>query len=97
MAAKSSKAKKIKYKKISFKLSAKQKTIIDRCCLLEKTTHNKFIKTAIKEHVMKYAERIAQQDANVVSENQLALFDFDNIGQQMDIFVEDDMEDSDEE
>ncbi len=90
MAAKSQKSKKIKYKKITFKLSAKQKAIIDRCCLLEKTTHTKFIKSAIKEHVMKFAERLAQQDANAVSENQLALFDFDNVSEQMEMFVDDD-------
>ena len=92
MAKKSRKNKKIKYRKITFKLSAKQKSILERCCELEKTTLNKFIKSAIKEHVMKYSERIADQDANVVSENQLALFDFDQIGNQMEIFVEDEME-----
>ena len=92
MAKKSRKQKKIKYKKITFKLSAKQKRIIDRCCQLEKTTPNKFIKSAINDYVMKYADRIAEQDANVVSENQLALFDFDQIGQQIEIFVEDEME-----
>ena len=70
------KVKKIKYKKVLFKLSEKQKSIIDRYCIAKRTTPNKMIKTAIKEYIMRNAS--LPDDEYYISENQLQLFDFDD-------------------
>jgi hypothetical protein len=70
------KVKKIKYKKVLFKLSEKQKSIIDRYCIAKRTTPNKMIKTAIKEYIMRNAS--LPDDEYYISENQLKLFDFED-------------------
>lgn len=85
---KKTKVKKIKFYKVVFKLSAKQKNLIEKCSKYEKTTSNRFIKTAIKNHVMRYADRIIDDESNLVSENQLKLFDFEEKDKQMVMFVE---------
>ena len=67
------KKKKIKYKKFAFKLSEKQKSIIDRFCRAKKVSHNKMIKSAIKDYIRKFADSLPEED--FISENQLSLFD----------------------
>jgi hypothetical protein len=67
------KKKKIKYKKFAFKLSEKQKSIIDRFCRAKKISHNKMIKSAIKDYIRKFADSLPEED--FISENQLTLFD----------------------
>jgi hypothetical protein len=74
-AAKKKKVKKIRYKKINFKLSEKQKAIIDRYCKVHKTTANKLFKKAIKEYLLRNAN--LEEDSYYISENQLQLFDFE--------------------
>ncbi len=63
---------KVKFKKVAFKLSERQVTLIDRHCLRKKTTRNKLIKDAIKDY-FKYNSLPAEE--NYVTENQLQLFD----------------------
>ena len=77
------KVKKIKYKKVLFKLSEKQKSIIDRYCIAKRTTPNKMIKTAIKEYIMRNAS--LPDDEYYISENQLKLFDFDEDSENSDL------------
>lgn len=86
MAVNGNKKRKVKYRKITFKLSDKQKAILQRCSEYENTTPNKFIKSAIEQKVKQYADRLAEEDANQVSENQLELFDFNKIGKQVSLF-----------
>ncbi len=69
------KKKKIKYKKFAFKLSEKQKVIIDKFCNAKKMSPNKMIKTAIRDYISKFADSLAEEDS--ISENQLSLFDVD--------------------
>ncbi|MCK9611851.1 MAG: hypothetical protein PHR81_10745 [Bacteroidales bacterium] len=72
-AIKKKKKKKIKYKKFEFKLSEKQKRIIDKFCHAKKTSPNKMIKSAIKDYISKFADSLPEED--YISENQLQLFD----------------------
>jgi ribosomal protein S20 len=69
------KKKKIKYKKFAFKLSEKQKSIIDRFCRAKKISHNKMIKSAIKDYIRKFADSLPEEE--YIGENQLKLFDVD--------------------
>lgn len=75
MAVTKRKKKKIRYKKFEFKLSDKQRNIIERFCLLKKTSPNKMIKAAIREYIGKYADSFPEDE--FLGENQLRLFDFD--------------------
>ncbi len=74
------KTKKKKYKKINFKLSEKQFSILNSFCKSKKTTPNKIFKKAIKDYI------VNNYDFNDVdyhiSENQLALFDLDEDAQE---------------
>lgn len=67
------KKKKIKYRKFAFKLSEKQKSIIDRFCKAKKISHNKMIKSAIKDYIRKFADSLPEEE--YIGENQLKLFD----------------------
>lgn len=80
------KKRKIKYKKFAFKLSEKQKSIIDRFCRAKKVSHNKMIKTAIKEYIRKFADSLPEED--YISENQLKLFDVDEETEIKDLSIE---------
>ena len=71
---KSKMVKKNKYKKVSFKLSDKQKRVIDSYCDSHKITPNKFYKVAIREYLGNYAN-LSPEDEYYISENQLKLFD----------------------
>ncbi|MCK9616281.1 MAG: hypothetical protein M0R21_00420 [Lentimicrobiaceae bacterium] len=68
------KSKKVKFKKIIFKLSEKQKKVIDKYCKLHKTTPNKFYKKALMQYLLNYAS-LSPDDEYYISENQLKLFD----------------------
>jgi hypothetical protein len=67
------KKRKIKYKKFEFKLSEKQKRIIDKFCHAKKLSPNKVIKSAIRDYISKFADSMPEED--YISENQLRLFD----------------------
>lgn len=69
------KKRKIKYKKFEFKLSEKQKRLIDKFCRAKKVSPNKMIKSAIKDYIRKFADSLPEED--YISENQLLLFDVD--------------------
>lgn len=69
------KAKKIKYKTYSFKLSEKQKKIIDKFCTVKKTSPNKLFKQAIKQYLANYVASLPEEDE--ILENQLQLFDIE--------------------
>lgn len=73
---KKKKIKKIKYKKFEFKLSEKQKKIIDKFCHAKKVSPNKMIKTAIRDYISKYASSLPEED--YIGENQLQLFDVED-------------------
>ncbi len=69
-----SKKKKIKFKKITFKLSQKQFNIVERFCKIKKISPNKLFKKAIKDYIVTHYD--FTDDANYeISENQLDLFD----------------------
>lgn len=72
-ALKKKKKRKIKYKKFEFKLSEKQKGLIDKFCHAKKVSPNKMIKTAIRDYISKFAGSLPEED--YISENQLKLFD----------------------
>jgi hypothetical protein len=73
--AKTSKTKKIKTKKVVFRLSMRQKMIVDKYCSAHELTTNKFIKNALKEFLVNNYDL---DDDNFVSKNQLKLFDFED-------------------
>lgn len=81
---------KIKTKKVVFRLSLRQKKIIDRYCVSQNLTTNKLIKNALKEYMVNHYNL---EDDDFISENQLKLFDFedDAIEQQ-----DQDMQDGDD-
>ncbi|MEI6124148.1 MAG: hypothetical protein WCQ95_11045 [Bacteroidota bacterium] len=77
------KKKKIKYKKFEFKLSVKQKNIIDKFCRAKKVSPNKMIKSAIKDYIRKFADSLPEED--FISENQLCLFDVEEDAEKYDV------------
>ncbi len=64
---------KIRYKKITFKLTAKQKKSLENYCSARKTTPNKLIKKSIKRYINGFDKNVP--DEYYVTENQLGLFD----------------------
>lgn len=68
------KGKKRKFKKLTFKVSVKQKLAIDKYCRVNKITPNKLIKVLIKNHLGK-CPNLFENDNHHISENQLKLFD----------------------
>ena len=66
-----------------FKLSNRQRHLLERCAQYENTTPTKFIKHAISMKMEPHLGRIAEEDANPLSENQLELFDFSKVGAQI--------------
>ena len=77
---------KIRYKKVAFKLSEKQKSIVDRFCRAKKITPNKMIKSAIKDYIRKFADSLPEED--YISENQLKLFDVEEETEKYEISSE---------
>jgi len=68
------KRKKIKFKKITFKISDKQKKLIGNYCKVHKTTPNKLIKKSIKEYIKNNYNPTQGEDYHI-TKNQLKLFD----------------------
>lgn len=68
--------KKVKYKKIVFKITVGQKEALDLMCKKQRTTPVKFLKSQISKQVTKY--RTNPEPPNYVTENQLQLFDMNN-------------------
>jgi hypothetical protein len=69
------KKKKIKYKKISFKVSIAQKNALDTMCKRQKTTPIRFLKSVINKQTARYKANPAP--ISYVTENQLQLFDLE--------------------
>ena len=83
---KPAKKKKIRFRKISMKITDQQKRKIDRYCTFHGTTLNKLFKVAIAEYIENHGGEVAEDEP--VSKNQLKLFNPDDYhsGRQMDIF-----------
>ena len=64
--------KKVRFKKYVFKLSFKQKELIDKFCKIHKTTPNKLIRKSVKEFLVR---NVSANDDYYISENQLSIFD----------------------
>ncbi|MDD3878027.1 MAG: hypothetical protein PHT69_15510 [Bacteroidales bacterium] len=73
MKVRKTKNKKIKYKKIVFKLSNKQFQIVRKYCEGRDISPNKFFKQAIKEFIIN--NNLKANNECYISENQLDLFD----------------------
>ena len=69
---KSKKRKKIKYRKVVFKLSATQKKSLDNYCAARKTTPNKLIKKSISRYINNFSKNVPEEC--FATENQLDLF-----------------------
>ena len=67
------KKKVIKYKTVTFKLSAKQMKSLKNYCRARKTTPTKLIKKSIRYYIDNFAERVPEKYH--VSNNQLDLFE----------------------
>ncbi len=70
---KKKKNRKVRYRKITFKLTDTQKKALDRVSARLKTTPNRLMKKAIREYLQRYKDALAAED--IVSINQLKLFD----------------------
>ncbi len=70
---KKAKRKKIKYRKMAFKLTKGQKEALERLCRSQKTTPVRFLKAMVNKHVERYRKDGYPQ--SYVTENQLGLFD----------------------
>lgn len=73
---KKNKRKKVKYKIVKIKVSARQKKSLDNFCKSRKTTTNKLIKKSIRHFLENYADTIPPDKS--VSVNQLKLFNPDD-------------------
>ena len=91
---KKKKIKKIKYRKVSFKLSDKQKKVIDRYCKLKKTTPTRMMKAAIKDYLLRSNASLPEED--YISENQLKLFDDDDLELEEEFYEDEDSDGNDE-
>jgi hypothetical protein len=69
------KKKKVKFKKISFKISDVQKDALEAICKRQKTTPVRFLKSVIKKQTARYKPSSAP--ISYVTENQLQLFDLE--------------------
>ena len=76
VAHKKKRKKKTKYKKIVFKLSAKQKKSLENYCKARKTTPNKLIKKSISRYINGFDKSVPEE--YYVTENQLDLFGTDD-------------------
>lgn len=66
------KKKKIVTKKIVFRLSLRQKRLLDRYCKAHGISNNKLIKSALKEYMLLHFDL---PDEEIISKNQLNIFD----------------------
>lgn len=67
---------KIKYRKLQLKISDKQKKMLELYCHTHKLTVNKLTRKAIKEYLERHYDI---PEENVVSENQMSIFDLDGV------------------
>jgi hypothetical protein len=67
--------KKIRYKRIAFKITSNQKMIIQDYCIAKRTTPIKLFKKAVKFYMEK--NQTMQKHDYHISKNQLKLFDID--------------------
>ena len=63
---------KIKYSEFTFKLSAKQKKQFIRCCKLNNTSPNKFVRMIISNYLEHHADQLKED--KTIHKNQLKLF-----------------------
>jgi hypothetical protein len=67
--------KKIRFRKMNFKLTQGQMEALERLCRQKKTTPVRFLKTLVNSQVERY--RSETPPVSYVTENQLELFDVD--------------------
>lgn len=97
MVLKKKKKRKISTKKIIFRLSLRQKRMLDRYCKTHDISANKLIKTAIKEYMVLHFDL---PDETIISKNQLNIFDIideEENNEEFDNTEETDDENSEEE
>ena len=75
MATKNAKKKKTKYRQISFKVTDKQKSIIDDYCHMHDLGTVQLLKLALKEYLERNVSSQYGNDEMIISENQLTIFD----------------------
>ncbi len=75
MATNIAKKKKIKYRPISFKVTERQKSIIDAYCQMHGLGTVQLLKLALKEYLEQHVSSHYGNDELVISENQLTIFD----------------------
>lgn len=73
----SNSSKRTRYRKVAFKVTDRQKKLIERYCSAEKTTPVRLMKKSIMEYMDKHAYLLPSEDASYISKNQLNLFDSD--------------------
>ncbi|MCF8230196.1 MAG: hypothetical protein K9G58_15895 [Bacteroidales bacterium] len=73
------KRKKVRYTKMSFKLSMRQKKSLMNYCHARKTTPTRLIKKMIKPYLENYSREVPEE--LYVTENQLDLFEEDGIAE----------------
>jgi len=66
--------KKVKFKGLSFKISANQYKLLQRYCTKHKTTPNKVIKKSLTVYMERFGP-VLDHIPTVVSDNQLTIFD----------------------
>ncbi|MFC2100366.1 hypothetical protein ACFLRZ_00905 [Bacteroidota bacterium] len=74
-----SRARKRKYKKITFKLSSRQYRITEKYCKIYNITPNKLFKILLRNHLDHFPN--LDKDDTYTSKNQLKLFDSKNVVQ----------------
>jgi hypothetical protein len=80
-ARKNNRKKKVKYKKISFKITDAQKEALEVLCKRQKTTPVRYLKSVIRKQTARY--RSTPAPINYVTENQLQLFDLEDENMQI--------------
>jgi len=73
--SKKSKKKKVRYKKIVFKITDGQKEALEVLCKRQNTTPVRYLKSVIRKQTSRY--RANAQPISYVTENQLQLFDLE--------------------
>ena len=73
--SKKSKKKKVRYKKIVFKITDGQKEALEVLCKRQNTTPVRYLKSVIRKQTSRY--RANAQPVSYVTENQLQLFDLE--------------------
>lgn len=74
--SKKNKRKKIKYRKVAFKLTDAQRKALDHYCRIHNTTPVRFIKSLVNIRVDRYRDK--ELNESYVTPNQLSLFDMDD-------------------